>query len=250
MQLDDLKERYKVLPMWARLVACGLIGLAPAAYVYIDESEALQIQLDEGISQQTAARQKFETSRNQKANIRKLEEQLQFTKEQLFKAKKSLPDSYRIEDVLERVATIAKETGVQLVKFKPGGETLNQGAAQYVERAIATEIVGRFSQVAAFFDRVVHLESSIFLKKIQLERQAGATKTAAPTDAVLSEHQRALAARRDVKIGARFDLAVYRSMTDQEAANGGLPPSEEAGGVPDAGNIPPNVNREANAGEE
>lgn len=234
MQLEELKERYKMLPLWARLVACGLIGIAPAAYVYLDESEILASQLADSTNQEQAARAKFETARNQKANIRKLEEQLQFTKEQLFKAKKSLPDSYRIEDVLERVATIAKETGVKLMAFDPGEETMSQGAAQYVELAIVTALSGRFSQIAAFFDRVIHLESSIFLKKIDMQREAGEVRD---TGGNTSEHQKAMAARRDVKVNAKFDLVIYRSMTDQEAANGGLPPTDTThAAAPNAGN--------------
>lgn len=234
MQLDDLKEAYKNLPTWKRLALCFVVGVLPAVYIYFTDSESIQLDMDAAVGQQTTVRTQFETSRTQKANIGSLEERLQFTQEQLVKAKKSLPDSYRIEDVLERIATIAKETGVQLKTFTPGQEQQSHGSAQYVERLIGTAIVGRFSQAAAFFDRVVHLESSIFLKRISIKRNDGERNPVAVANEA-SEHQKALAARRDVKVLATFDLAVYRSLAPGEVVGGAVPAVDPKTGLPSPG---------------
>ena len=47
MEIEELKERYKVLPIWARLLTAVVIGLVPAVYVYLDEGDALAARLDE-----------------------------------------------------------------------------------------------------------------------------------------------------------------------------------------------------------
>ncbi len=222
MDLEELKERYKMLPMWARLLVAALIGLIPGGLIYYDEGDTLQAQLVTSQGNEEGARAKFEEARRQKANLPQLEEQLEFTDQQLTKAKKRLPDSYRIEDVLQKTATIAKEVGVRMAKFDPGAEIPHRDSYRYVEMPIKTELSGRFAEVVAFFDRVVHLESSIFLQRIVLER---AKLTASGDNEVRSvdtngktPFQIAKESRQDLKIKATFDLVIFRGMSEAEAS--------------------------------
>ena len=63
MDLEELKERYKMLPMWARLLVAALIGLIPGGWIYYDEGDTLQAQLVTSQSNQEGARAKFEEAR-------------------------------------------------------------------------------------------------------------------------------------------------------------------------------------------
>lgn len=219
MDLEELKERYKLLPLWVRFLIAGAIGLLPGAYVYYDEGDALQSQLDEVAGLEATARDKFESSRQQKANLPKLEEELAFTEEQLIKAKKKLPDSYRIEDVLQKAATIAKEVGVKLIAFDPGDEIPHNDTYRYVEMPIKTELQGRFSQIAAFFDRIVHLENSIFVRKIEMAKyRIEATPEAGAGQPQKTEFQIARENRQNLRLKATFDLVIFRGMTEAEAS--------------------------------
>jgi Tfp pilus assembly protein PilO len=232
MQLDELKDKYKAAPLWARLLAAAVIGMVPAAYFYMEDSETLAAALADAQGKESQAKQQFETAVDRKKNLPKLEEQLAFTEEQLIKAKKSLPDSYRIEDILEKTATIANETHVKLMSFDPGDEQPHDSPSMYVVLPFATQIVGGFAEVAAFFDRVVHLESSIFVKNIELTR-ATAEPSGAPAArarpganvdpavaASQAAYQSAQAARQNSRVGAKFQLSIYRAMTDGETAGG------------------------------
>ena len=216
MELEELKEHYKVLPMWSRLLVAVVIGLAPGAYVYYDQGQTLQDNLAAVQMQEDGARTKFEKARRQKANLPKLEEQLSFTQEQLAKAKRKLPDSYRIEDVLEKAATIAKETGVGLLRFDAGDEIPHNETYHYVELPIVTEVQGRFAQLASYFDRIVHLDGSIFLRHIELVRAKN--QTVSQSNRRKSAYQLAKEARQNLRLKATFELVVYRGMSDAEVA--------------------------------
>ncbi len=244
MDFEEIKERYRMIPLWGRFLIMGIIGLLPGGYVYWDEGEALQIQLDEASAAEVDARTKFEDSRKQKANLPKMEEDMLFTEEQLRKAKQKLPDDYRIEEVLQKAATVAKEVGVKLVGFDPGEETKHFQNYNYVEMPIKTEIVGRFSQVAAFYDRIVHLENSIFVRNIEMKPAAKkASATGTDGQPIQQEQQKtdfqlARENRQNLRLSATFDLAIFRSMSDAEA----IAPKEgeEGDGRPTKGDAPPN----------
>jgi type IV pilus assembly protein PilO len=223
METEELKERYKVLPLWARLGIAALVGALPALYIYYEEGDVLAADLETVIQDEESARIKFEKAREKKTNVPKLEEQLAFTEEQLVKAKKKLPDSYRIEDVLQRAATIGKEVGVRFVSFDPGDEKRGTGDYRYMEMPIATEIDGTFNQIAAFMDRVVHLESSVFVRNIAMAPVDEAAEGAVPKDATgldenaLPTFEEAQRARRDLRVKGKFDLVIFRGMTEAEA---------------------------------
>ncbi len=225
MDFEEIKERYKLLPLWARFLIAGIIGLLPGAYVYYDEGDSLQTQRDDADVKEGEARAKFEHARKQKANLPKLEEEMAFTEEQLLKAKQKLPDSYKIEDVLQKAAMVAKEVGVKLVVFDPAEiEIQHPEAYNYVELPIKTEIQGRFGQVASFFDRMVHLENSVFVRRVEMARapidrrfESGfPNQSGSPADQQKSEFQIARENRQNLRIKANFELVVFRGMTKAE----------------------------------
>ena len=232
--MEELKERYKMLPMWARLVLASIVGLIPAAYVYFDEGDALQEQLSTSQDSEEKARDKFEVARKQKANLPQLEEQLVFTEEQLVKAKKKLPDSYKIEEILQKSASIAKQVGVRMINFDPGDEVPHNDDFHFVELPIHTELDGRFAEVMGFFDKIVHLDTSIFIRKIELTRvlkkaQVSSTSQQAEQQNK-TEFQLAKDNRDNVRMKATFDLVIFRGMNDAEISNPSLLPGGE---IPD-----------------
>lgn len=241
MQAEELKERYKMIPVWGRLAAAAVLGLVPAGLVYLDEGDALGVQLEEAGTNLETAKRDFEKASKQKAELPKLEEQKAFTEEQLAKAKKKLPDAFRVEEVLQKAATIAKETGVKFKSFKPGGQRQAAGDFKYMELPIATEIEGKFAQITAFLDRVVHLEMSIFVRNVEVNVAAAGQDDNAELGANpmnneqgKSKYQLALDARSKLKVASKFDLVVFRAMTDADA----LAPATTDGLPADPGAVP------------
>lgn len=245
--VGELKERYKVLPAWGRLLVAFVIGLVPGAYVYLDESDDLDAKLTTLQTQYEESKQKFDAASQKRANLPKLEEQLQFTEEQLAKAKLKLPDNYRIEDILQRVATIAKSAGVSLVTFDPAQEAKRSQPYPYVELTIVSEIKGSFAQIAMFFDQLIHLEGTIFLRRLDLSRfdarddkvaNSEVAQGAAAADKKKTPFQLAQAERSNMRVRARFDVVVYRSMTSQESASAPPPAAAAPAKAPKAPKAP------------
>jgi len=227
ISVDELKERYKMLPVWARLAVAFSVGLTPGIYLYFDEGDALNDKLVESQQLVLSSRQKFEAAREKKANLPQLEEQMAFTEEQLAKAKLKLPDRIVIEDVLQKTATIAKQTGVQLSAFNPSPDIIHTQPYQYVEAPIAAEITGRFAQVATFLDQMIHLDGTIFMRHIELTRHEPEDKKAIRAnqdEGPISAFDLAQNARHDLQVHAKFDIVVYRSMNDHDQGPSESPP--------------------------
>ncbi len=217
MELEDLRDKYKILPMWSRVLIAVVIGILPGVYIYLDEGQILEDGLIEAESQLDAARVSFEAARKKKQELPKLEAELIFTEEQLAKAKQKLPDAYKIEEILHDAASIAKKTGVKLKNFKPGIEQVRQEAYPYVELPIATEIEGSFNQVASFLDMVVHLEGSIFVRQLELNRLTAKDRETRTEPGAVQTYEEAKAARQGVRVASRFDIVVYRGVGPQDA---------------------------------
>jgi Tfp pilus assembly protein PilO len=215
--MDELKDKYRAFPIWARLLMAFIIGIAPGACSYFDEVGVVEAGLAEAQAREEVARQKFEASRKTKAEIPKLEEQLVFTEGQLEQASKKLPESYLIESVLSLTATNAKQAGISLTGFKPSCELKGQSEFKFVERAIAVSAVGKFQQLASFFDKMVHSEMMLFVREIAIEPNGSKAVDATPEATTeLTPYQIAEKARQNLTLKASFKVVVFRAMKTEE----------------------------------
>lgn len=233
MEFGDILQKYKLLPIWARSAVAIFIGILPGAYKYFDQGADFEDRLVEIQGHEQVAREKFETARKRKAGLPKLEEQLAFIEEQLTKAKQMLPDQYVIEEILEKTATIAKSTDVTLNRFKPMPEVPHSDEQyQYVELPIDTEVEGEFHKIAKFLDKLVHLEQSIFVRRLVMVPIIGAQPfSAVPGSKALgtpdqpSPFELARDTREKIREKANFSLVVYRGMGPQDAVRTNLIPA-------------------------
>ena len=210
MNFDELIERYKMLPLWGRLLALAILGMMPGAYTVWDEQEGLDERLQASQAEEATVKQDFEKKVAQKGDLPRLEEKKAFTQEQLEKAKKMLPDGYKIEEILRRVAVIAKESGVTLLRFDPGVESVVPPTENhYYQLPIAAAVSGQFNQVAGFFDRILHLEGTVFVRNISFRGDK------APAGGVAAEAERL---RQEFKLQSDFEIAAFRGMTGEEIA--------------------------------
>jgi Tfp pilus assembly protein PilO len=214
--MDELKEKYKSLPFWARLLMALIIGILPGACSYLDEAEVLEASLQEARNAENTARSNFEKNRGEKANIPKLEEELAYTEEQLEKARKKLPEGYLVENVLTVAASSAKAAGVSLRKFTPTCELRGQGEFKYVEFPIDVQISGKYQQIASYLDKIVHAEMMIFIRRIELRLGDPVDMRDMQNEA--SDYNRQLRSRRDQTLNADFQMVVFRGMKDDEEA--------------------------------
>jgi Tfp pilus assembly protein PilO len=216
MELEDIKDRYKLLPIAARIGVAFIIGILPIVYIFLDEGSILNDQLVELQGRESQTRAKFEKDRDRKANLPKLEENLAFTEEQLNKAKKLLPEAFHIEEVLQKVATTARDVGVSLDNFKPLEEVKKDIGYPTVEISILAEVTGRFGDIGNFIDSILRSEMSLFVKSmtITLANEDNKPKDSMPSTQVSSLSARDV--RQRVKEKAVLTLVAYRSQTESE----------------------------------
>jgi len=234
LELAEIKERYKGMPMWGRMLLASVLGVLPALFFYVQEGEALQLALDEVRSDEALWRTKFDKARGQKAMLPQLEEKLAFTEDQLKKAQQSLPETFAVDDLLQKTATAAKETGVELRAFVPDKEILGGSAVKYKEMPIKVEAWGNFAQVASFYDRLVHLDHILHLRNIDL-----ATQVRMPGDGVRMSHMSKETAREDLYVRAQAQVVAYRSLRDGESVDPAKPDAQKPGNTAASSAIAP-----------
>ena len=83
----------------------------------------------------------------------------------LKKALQELPDSRDIPQLLTRISDKAKDAGLEILLFKPAGESKKDF---YAEVPVQIEVEGSFHQVATFFDEVGHMERIVNVSKYNL----------------------------------------------------------------------------------
>lgn len=105
--------------------------------------------------------EKIETLENQivaQSNIKKklkpLKAELEGIEKKLRVVLLELPDKREIENLLTSISVLARDTGLEVLKFAPGGERKKDFIA---EIPVAMEIEGTYHQMTTFFDEVAHL---------------------------------------------------------------------------------------------
>lgn len=163
--MKELLNRILDLPQQQKLgVLAGLI----VAVLLLDYFLLYSPQSDE-ISELT---QEIENSRNQRdkkkkeaANIPKLKEQMAQLDGMLKEAVAQLPDRKEIPDLLSSISNKVKESGLDILIFRPRAENLQEF---YAEIPVDIVVRGGFHNVATFFDEVGRLNRLVNIANIEL----------------------------------------------------------------------------------
>ncbi|MEZ4742703.1 MAG: type 4a pilus biogenesis protein PilO [Bdellovibrionota bacterium] len=217
MDSEELIARYRLLPMWARLLFGGFLGVIPAFYTYLDDGSSLDEQVLQMEGQLDSVQRKLSREQKKRNKIPELEEKLSFTEQQLKESSKRLPDDFKMDEVLQEAASIARDIGVKMKVFDPGEPIASGSAFRYMELPISLEISGKFQQVAAFFDRLVNMEKMVHVRDIKIKHeQKTQTKAKSVAKDVDSEVQRQKESRNTLQLLANGTMVIYRAMTSKE----------------------------------
>jgi len=88
---------------------------------------------------------------------------------ELAKALRELPDKKEIDTLLTRISDKAKDSGLDVVLFKPEAE---QKKDFYAEVPVSIELRGSFHQLASFFDEVSHLERIVNMTQFRIQQDS------------------------------------------------------------------------------
>lgn len=228
--MENVKDQYKGIPQYIRLLMWTLPALVIGACTYFSEGQQLELDLEQAIANEVFQKGRFDRAKNRVESLPELDQKLAFTQDQLRIAKQKLPDRIPIDEVLAKVSTLAKDSGTDLVEFDPGDEIAGEGALRYVMLPIKVQVGGRYEQIAIFLDRLVHLDNLIHVEKILMTSyylrgqilEEEIPKINGKVDEVSYQNLR----RKTIRVKADVQILVYRSLQSDENNNGNAPVSK------------------------
>ncbi|MEE2751296.1 MAG: type 4a pilus biogenesis protein PilO [Myxococcota bacterium] len=165
MDFHTLIEKLSKLPRARRY---GLILLAYVAFMAIfwgmfySPTAGKLASLD---AETTTLDSKRQQVRIRAADREKFEEELQRLTDDLRTALRELPNDREIPDLLKRISLVGKKVGLEVRKFQPLPEKMQE---YYAEVPVALEVVGTFHEVAMFFDRLSKLGRIVSVRGVNI----------------------------------------------------------------------------------
>jgi type IV pilus assembly protein PilO len=160
-QLERLSKvprgyRIALLPVIAVVVG-GLYTWA----AYLPKAE----ELESLRGQQLQLQRRLNEVRSVAANVGKFEEEIAALERKLKIALRQLPDSKELPVLLTDVNTLGKNAGLEIKAFRPSPEVKRDF---YAEVPIEIEFVGKFHDIARFFDQVSKLPRIVNVSQLDI----------------------------------------------------------------------------------
>ena len=165
MDLRALMSRLSKLPRAKRL---GVIGLFYVLFVGVfwvlfwSPASVELADLKEQTSQLESNRQRV---RIRAGDREKFEEELNRLTNRLSTALRELPNEREIADLLKRISLVGKRVGLEVRKFQPLPENVEE---YYAEVPAALEVAGSYHEIAMFFDRLSKLGRIVSVRNVHI----------------------------------------------------------------------------------
>jgi type IV pilus assembly protein PilO len=163
--MDPRLEKLLKLPAyqrWALLLV--LMAVIAGLFFYL-----LYIPLQEEYAnlerQSKSLESKLQEDQRIADNLPKFKAEYEKMENLLGEALKELPNDKEIPNLLTSITALAKESGLDVIRFKPIGETAK---GFYAEVPVELKLVGSYHEVAMFSDEVGNLPRIVNLSKLSL----------------------------------------------------------------------------------
>jgi type IV pilus assembly protein PilO len=158
-------EKILKLPFYQRiLILATVVALIAGGFVYLvflpQQEELARLQ-----SRKEVLEKKVQEDRRIAADLGKFKAEYEKMKEQLDLALTELPNEREIPTLLTSIASIAKDNGLEVLRFKPGPE---QSKGFYAEVPVELKLVGSFHEVAMFFFAVGDLPRIVNISRVNI----------------------------------------------------------------------------------
>lgn len=158
-------EKILKLPVYQRALILGVLCLAlVGGFVYLfylpkqEEYRGLQ-------EQNRSLLAKLQEDRRIANNLPKFKAEYEKMQHQLEQALTELPNKSEIPALLTSIASLAKENGLDVLRFRPGGE-IPQGF--YAEVPVQLQLAGSYHDVALFFQAVGDLSRIVNISSLTI----------------------------------------------------------------------------------
>jgi len=192
-------EKFLKLPDYQKLSALGafLVVLA-VGYYYVIHAPKVQ----ELVSRQdelTKLNAQYSEQQRVLANIDNFRRELRSMQSQFEVSLKQLPNSSEIPSLLSNISTLAQESGLEILLFKPAPE-LPKGF--YADIPVAVEVKGNYHDIGYFFDKVASLDRIVNIENISM----------------MPGRNRGKNAQFDSRLNAKFTIVTFKFIEEVKAA--------------------------------
>lgn len=157
--LDKILDRPQVQKI--AILAVVIMLLAGLDYSFLYEPRAAQIgKLNDDIAN---AQNEKNLKQQKAANLAALQKEIRELDARLKEAVAQLPNKREIPDLLSSISNKARESGLEIVLFRPRAENYQDF---YAEVPVDIIVKGRFHNVVSFFDEVGRLDRLVNINNI------------------------------------------------------------------------------------
>jgi len=161
-QLDKLAKVPRPYRMAMLPLVAVLVGAVYAYTMYLPKASELESVRSEELQLQ----RRLNEVRTVAENMGKFEEEIAALERKLKIALRQLPDSKELPVLLTDVNTLGKTSGLEIRAFRPNPEVKRDF---YAEVPIEIEFLGRFHDVASFFDQVARLPRIVNVSELDIK---------------------------------------------------------------------------------
>jgi type IV pilus assembly protein PilO len=160
--LDKILERPQGQKI--AILAVVIVLLAGLDYTFLHQPRAVEIgKLTDDIA---SAHNEKNLKQQKAANLPRLQNEIRELDARLKEAVAQLPNKREIPDLLSSISSKARESGLEIVLFRPRAENYQDF---YAEVPVDIIVKGRFHNVVSFFDEVGRLHRLVNINNIGLK---------------------------------------------------------------------------------
>ncbi len=166
-------DKFFKLPDYQKFIILGvLIALLAVGYYYGIHAQKV-VELEAKQQELTKLNAKYSEQQRVLANIEQFRAELRDMQEQFKEALKQLPNSSEIPALLSTISSLAQESGLEIVLFKPTPE-LAKGF--YADIPLSMEVRGNYHDIGFFFDKVAKLDRIVNIEDISMKAPRAKSK--------------------------------------------------------------------------
>lgn len=158
-------EKVLNLPSYQRgLIVLIIMAIVGAGFYFL----IFQAQLDEHgslIKKRDSAQVKLQKNQKIANNLAVYRAEYEKMQTKLDQALGELPLKSEIPSLLTSIGDLARDKGLEILRFKPADETSKDF---YAEVPVSLKLVGSYHQAAAFFDAVSHMKRIVNIQGLSL----------------------------------------------------------------------------------
>ena len=163
--MNSRVEKVLNLPAYQRMLMVLIIMALLIAGFYFLLYQAQLEQYDSLVNRRDAAQVKLQKNQKIANNLAVYRAEYEKMQAKLDEALGELPLQKEIPGLLISIGDLAKDKGLEILRFKPSGEVAK---GFYAEVPVALKLTGSYHQAAAFFDAVSNMERIVNIQNLTL----------------------------------------------------------------------------------